>query len=669
MTRRWAVPAAIALALLALHAVLVWPAHGFMLSDTTGYLANARWLAGKAGTTWQGPTSFYHPGWSLLVAPAYLLFDRPRDIELTALALNALLAVAIVPAAFVMARRAFRLPDPVALAGAVLAATYPAVLLLAGYEWGEALYQLLFVLFVLAVACAHERPTALNTIAVASLAAGMNATHPRGLGMIAVAGVWLLVLAWQRRDRVPLAGFGVLVVLFVATRLLNHVLLDAIYSSRSAAVEGDVLGRLTDAHLLWGAVKATVGQLWYLTVASFGLVPLGALWLATSKRISRTVGWVTLAAAVATLGASALEMSDGYRVDHMVYGRYIEGVVPALLVAAAAAAVAWRSVLPRLLAVVAACAALLAVVLVAVRGGENFAGNVMPLNVTGILVYENSLSVVDVARVTLVALLITGAAWSLARWRPLIGVGAVAVVFMASSASVQARTLDGFNETWDGFIRIPDVVHDLTRRGVVAYDRAAYDKEAADFYQLELADRGVRFVDSRRARPATDLVISSPDWQKGEQWGARLVAVETGPYRQGLWVMPGLLQDRLVSTGDVLPTDPSERLPGAATRQRIAATLPEAMNRHARTTVRVRVTHTGTAEGWRPGFVRLVARWDDGTAQAADLDRSLLPGRSTTIELPLVAPKTPGRHQLTIGIEQYEDAPFSPRPRFSVEVR
>ena len=47
MIRRWTAPAAITLALLALHAVLVWPAHGFMLSDTTGYLANARWLAGK----------------------------------------------------------------------------------------------------------------------------------------------------------------------------------------------------------------------------------------------------------------------------------------------------------------------------------------------------------------------------------------------------------------------------------------------------------------------------------------------------------------------------------------------------------------------------------------------------------------------------------------------
>jgi hypothetical protein len=87
------------------------------------------------------------------------------------------------------------------------------------------------------------------------------------------------------------------------------------------------------------------------------------------------------------------------------------------------------------------------------------------------------------------------------------------------------------------------------------------------------------------------------------------------------------------------------------------------------TIVRVHLTHTGTAEGWRPGNVHLVARWDDGSAQAADLDHPLLPGQSATIRLPLVAPKTPGRHRVTIGVEQFEDAPFSPRPAFTVDVR
>jgi hypothetical protein len=93
------------------------------------------------------------------------------------------------------------------------------------------------------------------------------------------------------------------------------------------------------------------------------------------------------------------------------------------------------------------------------------------------------------------------------------------------------------------------------------------------------------------------------------------------------------------------------------------------MDASERTIVHVHVTHAGAAEGWRPGNVHLVARWDDGSAQAADLDYPLLPGESATIRLPLIAPTSAGRHHVTIGVEQFEDAPFAPRPAFIVDVR
>src|SRR4051812_12719563 len=44
--RRLVVLALGSFGLLAAHLALVLPVHGFLLSDTTGYLANARWLAG-----------------------------------------------------------------------------------------------------------------------------------------------------------------------------------------------------------------------------------------------------------------------------------------------------------------------------------------------------------------------------------------------------------------------------------------------------------------------------------------------------------------------------------------------------------------------------------------------------------------------------------------------
>jgi hypothetical protein len=669
-------------ALALLHLVLVTPVHGFLLSDTAGYLADARWLAGKAGTTWEGPSSFYHPGWSVLVAPFYLVFHAPRDVQVGALVLNGLLSVALFPAAYALGRRAFALPAPPALAAAAVAATYPAVVLLAGYEWAEALYQLLFVGFVLAVASVVARPSARAALAVGAIASLLNATHPRGLGVIAVAAVFLIVTA--RRDRRTLCGLVPLAVLFVGTRLIDHALLHAIYTARSAKVEGDVLGRITDPHLLWGSTKATVGQLWYLTVATLGLAPLGALWLATTKRIPRSLATVTLAACAATLAASALEMADGTRVDHMVYGRYNEGTVPVLLVAGAAAVVAWRSVLPRLLAVVGGLAAVLAVVLVGVRGGASFSGDVMPLNVTGILLYRHVVGEVDVARVTILALVLTAAVLLLARWRAIAGLALVAVLFGVSSASVQARALTPFDRTWSAMTRIPATVRELTGTGAVSYDKASYDVEAADLYQLELSDRGVRFTDSRTGRrPTTDLVIAAPRWDRGVAWGARLVTLETGVYHQGLWVMPGLLQDRLVARGDVLMTETSSPLPDEARRQRVDAHVPARLAPGEHRAVRVTVTHVGAGAAWLPtdalpavveGSVRVGARWYDSAGHerpgpTAELDRVLLPSQQTHLVLRLVAPSVPGRYRLTIGARQEGIAWFDGARSFTVEVR
>ncbi|MCU1352013.1 MAG: hypothetical protein JWM05_1222, partial [Acidimicrobiales bacterium] len=659
--------------------------HGFLLSDTTGYLANARWLAGKAGDTFQGPTSFYHPAWSLLVAPLYLVMAAPRDVQLGALVVNALLATAVLPTAYLVGRRAFALPPRVALGAAAVAATYPAVLLLAGYEWGESLYQLLFLLFVLAAARVVSRPSTWSAVAVGVLAAACNATHPRGLGMVAVSVGFLGALAVRRQLPRAAAAFGIgtVVVLFAATRVLDHALLDAIYSPVSAGVEGDVLGRLTDPHLVWGAGKAAVGQLWYLTVATLGLAPIGALWLLTTRRLPTALRLVTLFACVGTLAASAIEMSDGTRVDHMVYGRYVEGIVPVLLIAGAAGLVAWRTVLPRLLAGVAVLAVGLAALLVLLRGGDVFGGNVMPLNVTGLLVFRSGhgpdVARIDVARTTILALVATGGVLAVARWKALAGLALVAALFAGASATVQARTLRPFDDRWASFTEIPEAVRAVSDGGHVSYDRAAYDEpanqEAANFYQLELADRGVRFFDSRTGRPRDALVIGSPT--KPPVDGARLVFAETGYYTgQALWVTPGALQRRLAKAGDLFPADLTAALPAPV--QHVTVGLPDHLAREAHEVVDVDVTHVDGAGAWRPldvplgyvaGSVRLGARWLDASGtevltQTAELPRVLLPGDSTTVELPLVAPTTPGRYRLEVGLRQ-EGLAWFPRPATS----
>jgi hypothetical protein len=494
---------------------------------------------------------------------------------------------------------------------------------------------------------------------------------------VAVAGVYLVLML--RRDRRALVGLVLLVAGFALTRIVDSALLHDIYGARSAGVEGDVFGRITDPALVWGGVKATVGQLWYLTVATFGLVPLGVLWLALSRRVDRTTALVTLAAGAAMLAASALEMSDGTRVDHMVYGRYLEGAVPAFLVAGVAGARAWRHALPRLLVVLGGATAILSAALVVVRGGDAFTGNLMPLNATGVLVWHSSISELDVRRATVCALAVAALVWLGARWRPTIGLALAALVFAGSAVSVQARTLDPFDDTFAGMTRISEVLRHLPA-GTIGYDRAAYQKEAANFYQLELSDRDVRFVDSRRARPRTTYVISGSRWPRGERWGARRVYVEKGLYDQGLWVLPGPQQRRVLAAGDVLLDG---ALPAAARRQRVDVDPPKSFRPNETRWVTVRVTHRGRGAGWMPfgalpghdaSTVRLGGRWFDTrgqerAGQLAELDHALLPGQSASVRLPLTAPTATGRYTLRIGLLEEGVGWFDGDASFTVVVR
>ncbi|MBA3302585.1 MAG: hypothetical protein H0U26_01785, partial [Acidimicrobiia bacterium] len=59
--------------------------------DELGYLAAARHLAGGSPPWELGAAAFYHPGYSLLLVPAFWLTDDPSTLYRVALVVNAVL--------------------------------------------------------------------------------------------------------------------------------------------------------------------------------------------------------------------------------------------------------------------------------------------------------------------------------------------------------------------------------------------------------------------------------------------------------------------------------------------------------------------------------------------------------------------------------------------------
>jgi hypothetical protein len=649
-------PAIVVVVLVALHLVLSRSMDDFLLADGTGYLANARWLAGHAAGTWQGPAAFYNAGWSIVMAPVYLFTRSPAAVHDAVLVVNALLASLSFLAYRGLARRAFELEDPMATLAGLVAATYPAVLLQAGFEWSESLFQLLFPLLLLAVHWLLRRGSPAAGIAVGVAAGALNLTHPKGVGAVVAIGIGLVVLGVRRSvpRRSAVIGLVALVVVFVVTRLLHGALQDALYDKSASGIEGDVLGRITDPKLVWGAFQRLWGQLWYLTVASLGLFPLGVVTLV--RRRDARFGAIALGTCLAILAASCLQMSDGTRIDHIVYGRYDEGFLPALLVAGVAGLWLHRHRAVRLAATGAALSLVLAVLALVLNGPDRFRGGpVMPLNVVGVLLYRGKVDEIDVLVVTLLALVPLLVIALVANRSIVIGLVVAIVFFAGSSLSVEARTIRPWEDFWSSVTAIPDVVHDIGWHGPVGYDLAAYDVDAADLYQLELTDVGdLLFFDSRTSEhlPGSDLVIASPTW---DEPGARLAFVETGPYHQALWVLPGALQDELAADGALLPVEHSAPLTDA---QQAATITAERDGDHLDVHVR---DDGGTWLGIGPinglvtGTVRLGSRWyvgDDVVAtDTAELPRVLRRGDQIDLELP-IADLDPGTYDVVVSLRQ-----------------
>lgn len=644
-----------AVVLVALH---LWLARGrtdFLLADGTGYLANARWLAGHADGTWQGAAAFYHAGWSLLVAPAYMVTRDPDAIHAYVILLNALLATGSALACAVVARRVFDLPARWALLAGLVAGTYPAVLLQSGFEWSESLYALLFPLFVLAAHRLVQRPSPAAAAVTGLAAAALNATHPKGIGVVAATLLALVVFGWRRAlpRREVAVGLAALVLGFLATRLLHGAMQDALYDESAAAIEGGVLGRLKDPALLWGTFQRAWGQSWYLAVATLGLAPFG-LW-ASWRHLDRRTSAFVLGSVALVFAASSLQMSDGTRVDHLVYGRYVEGFVPLLLVAGIAGLAGRERWTLRLAAAGAAGTAVLGVLALLFNGVDRFTGDVMPLNVLGVLVYQTSRDEVLVLLITAVAVVAMIAFALVHRARPAVALLLLAGFFVTSSAAVEARTLRPWSSFWMRVSEIPDVIERIDDDGDerVAYALESHDVDAANAYQLELADRGgLAFFTGQPPRDA-ELVIAAPRWDDAPS-GARLVYVESPPFEQALWVLPGSLQDELDDRGLLLPEQTSAPLPEAAQRAELSI---DGHTVHVRNAGEGSWLPVGPIPGVVEGTVRLGARWFDTdgvevASETAELPRVLLPGDEAGVRLRLDPDLAPGEYRLVIALRQ-----------------
>jgi hypothetical protein len=436
----------------------------FIFDDEFGYLATAASLAGRDWSAAAAGMPYYAPLYALFVAPVYLLPLGPVGVYRGALLVNSTF-VAIATALLVrVATRRFPGVRPLdAMLCAAVAMSYPAVATYANLAMAESTLMLLVCLLVYLFS---RRGGPWTAALIGAIAAAAPITHPRGL-VLSIAVVLVAALEWRRGHlggRRALALLGAIVVIASLGAGLRSLQGHLLYGERPRSEQRlsktrESLTRLASAEGREKAVLGTVGKGAYLATSTLGLVFLGGA--ITARRAIRRgaapdgtsrdgdpAGEFLLLATAGLFALSVVFLIRGSRADHVLYGRYVEIVVPAVILQA----LLWMYGCPRLrrlggfLAGGAAAAVLLA--LLAAIVGRSVSGVHDWISTTGWFVYRSPAWQSDLMTVAIGTTLSLAIGTALLAFRARWFTVWLALMWLASGREVYQQQLRPADRSW-----------------------------------------------------------------------------------------------------------------------------------------------------------------------------------------------------------------------------
>ena len=316
--------------------------------DEFGFLANGQVLIGNDEAPI--PTgSFYPAGYGIVTGIGALVSGSLSGAYRFALLTNLVLAVVTAWFAGRLATKEFEASRAMGRLVSVLVFVVPGTAVSAMFAWPETASRLAFLVFVWGVMATARRRTTGRMAALGLYVGLMPALHGRFTLLLPVV---CLVFAWWYLRRVITLSTGAFAVSmtaggYVLSYLLNKFVKTTIYLA-SYDQENRLLRRLFDPTVWPALVRTMVGQSWYLAATSCGLVGVAVAYSVSRLRADggrRTMAddpqrlglLVLLAGSAMIIFTGGLQLLYGSRGDHLIYGRYVEMLVPALLVVACVA--------------------------------------------------------------------------------------------------------------------------------------------------------------------------------------------------------------------------------------------------------------------------------------------------------------------------------------------
>ena len=491
-----------------------------IMADEAGYLFNAKVLAGGMAAE-MGSSPFYRGGYSLVIAPILALDAGPVATYHGVLVVNALLAASLAPLLYLLLTRCFDVAPSVAAWSALAGAAYPSVTALSQVALSENLLFPLTVAWLLAVGLllrARERRGLIGWAVASGLtSAALWTVHGRMLVAVVLTVVVLALLAVRDRSgRAAAAGIAALGAGMLAGRLLNDWLVDNSYGGSAAGEVRDALSPLNELDGLLSVGRNLVGQGWYLLAATLGILVLLVAWVAPPAlgRLRRGRGEpadhmlaLLLATAAGLLAVSALWLADLVRADQLIYGRYAEPVVPAIIAAGLAlltrtGAGRGRVALVAVLGLATAAAAVL-------RAGVDLPGEVSRWNVASLPSVTGSLGAPVIAVAGAVAM---AALWGFAlvarRWPAALAPLALLAFMPLTAYVVNLPVIRSERDFYPSSWTSPRPVVEQRGAATVGYDLDRFDHIRVKTYQWAMPDTRVVLFHGKRRPPPAPLFFS-----------------------------------------------------------------------------------------------------------------------------------------------------------------
>lgn|GEM_PF-6846966 len=314
-----------------------------IVPDEFGYSVIAAYLAGHDWSNVAQGLPWYSYGYSLLLAPIYMLV-KPTSWYHAAQFLNVLLVIGtgVLANAFLRKFVANKAHRYIAVAAVML---YPSLVFYVHFTWAESLIAMLPWLVAIQIARMGRTESGyLDAVLYGVLLAACYYIHSR-LIVLCIAG--LMVLGYQvwvggRKTR-ALVCVAIFALVMILGDLLKNYFIASVYQDDVGGAQDSLvkmvveLGRrFRQPSALLTVLEAAAGQFAYLLIATLGLLVPGIWAMLTRVRQCHAGGEVGSSSALmflmlALLGSYVLIMismgSNPLYAHHVFYGRYTEPLV------------------------------------------------------------------------------------------------------------------------------------------------------------------------------------------------------------------------------------------------------------------------------------------------------------------------------------------------------